>query len=354
MDDPTTTHFSAWPGTRCPRCDQVALADERVCARCGATLASGYTTPPASHHGPYRIDEVPQEVEAATRFARPLWMIGLFFFLSFGLYLFPWANRCWRFANASWALHGDPTRRRPLGRSLTFLIPFYGWFLAFYPLARDVSTAGDGEAIASPGVLTTIFSISVIGGRFLPDGLALLSLGGTLFCALTVQAQINRSCEMLVPGVIGKAKLGWQAVVGIVAGALLWVLVALALGGRFQIGTSSGVATLQFGQGMDTSTYSVTQKTDTFHPGDQIVWSAALDGRLDTTSVQRTVDREANGALLRLRSDQLTVHNPDITVLYEQNSITTLTAEGLVPGTYMVRFWRDTTVIAQGIFTMTN
>ena len=359
MDDATTTILPGWPGTRCLRCDQVALIDERVCARCGATLATGYTAPSTPHSGTYGIGTVPQEIEAVVRFARPLWMVGLLLVLSFGLYLLPWSCRCWRFANAGWSLRGDPTRRRPRLRSLTLLIPLYSWFRGFYRLASDVSTAGDGEAVASPGVLTTVCAISVISIRVLHGGLGLLVyLGGMLFCTLAVQAQINRSCELLVPGVTAKARLGWQAVVGIVIGVLLWLMLVLVLvlvlGGRLQRGTSTGVATLQFGQGIDTATYLVTPATNTFHLGDQIVWSADLNGRLGTTSVQRTVDREANGALLRLRTDQLTVHNPNITILYERSSIATLTAEGLVPGTYMVRFWRDTTVIAQGTFTMTN
>jgi hypothetical protein len=318
----------------CRWCGMGNAAENIQCRSCGRPL--GMSAP--------RVD--------SARHARPLWQLGLFVVLSFGLYLLPWSNRCWRFCNEAWAAAGVPTRRSPWGRSLTFLIPLCGWFYSFYRLAADVQDAAGDTGDIGPGALNAIFIGSWIAAKLLPGFWTALALLGVLGCILPIQAQINRFCERDMPGVTARRRLGWQAIVGIIVGVMFWV--AVVFGVTYLNRESTGIATLSFGHGVDTSAMAVEMSATRFGHNDHIVWMAHLNGRLGETQVLRTIDLQTGGALQRVATDKLTTDNADVANLYEENDMPNLASAPLDPGTYLVRFWRSGAVIAQGTFTLVN
>jgi streptogramin lyase len=292
-------------------------------------------------------------MDNSVRFVQPLWQTALFVTLSFGLYLLPWSNRCWRFCNAAWLARQEGTRRSPLGRSFTFLIPLYGWFYTFYRLAADIESAADIDAALAPGLLDTIFVGSWIAARALPFPWgAVLALGGLLTCVLTLQREVNHACEREQPGALAQKRLGWQAFVGIPLGLLLWVGFGCAVYQQYRV--SSGIAAIHFGHGIDPATLALVQPTSRFGSDDTIVWLAHLNARVGATTVHRTIDQRVGSRFVTVVSDDLTISDPNAQDLYEGEDQTSFSGAALTAGAYEVRFWRGTSVIAEGTFALSG
>jgi virginiamycin B lyase len=291
-------------------------------------------------------------LEDYQRFAQPLWQTALFFVLSFGFYLFPWAARCWRFVNAMSLANGLPLKRSAWGRPLTFLIPLYGWFYAFYRLAADVEAASDGFPGLPPGVLNAIVIASWIAGKLLPLPWALVGLVGAVTCVLVVQDQINKTCLTRTRGMVLQRPLSRWAYVGVPLGLCLWA--GLAFLYVEETRPSTGVAAMRFGHDIDPASMTLLQPATHFGVKDHIVWIAHLNGNLDETSVRRTIDRQTGEDPGPVADDILTVARGDVHTLYEANDLSTLTSTPLLPGTYLVRFWRGNRAIAQGSFMLTG
>ncbi len=287
------------------------------------------------------------------RFVQPPWQTALFVVLSFGLYLLPWSNRCWRFCNAAWQARQEGKRRSPLGRSLTFLIPLYGWFYTFYRLAADIESAADAESALGPGLLDAIFTGSWIAARALPFPWgAVLALGGLLTCVLTLQNGVNRACELGDPCVLARKRLGWQAFVGIPLGLLLWVGFGYLVYQQYRV--SSGIATVRFGHAIDPATLSLVQPASTFGSDDTIVWLVHLNGRVGAPSVHRTIDQKVGSRFVTVVADDLSISDPNAQYLYEGGDQAASSGATLAAGTYEVRFWRGASVIAEGTFTLSG
>lgn len=227
---------------------------------------------------------VTARIQDARRFAQPPWQTALFVVLSFGLYLLPWSNRCWHYCNAAWEASGQSTRRSPWRRSLTFLIPIYGWLYAYYRLATDVREMvdADAEAALEPGALDTIFAGSLLACKLLPIPWAAVGIVGLLTCVLTVQLEINRTCARMQPGVMAHTRLNRQALVGIPLGLLLWAGFGYLVIQQYKL--SSGVAALSFGHGLDSNGFTLLQPSSTFGSGDHVAWSVHLNGRIGEAS----------------------------------------------------------------------
>jgi virginiamycin B lyase len=111
---------------------------------------------------------------------------------------------------------------------------------------------------------------------------------------------------------------------------------------------------MRFGHGIDPTSMTLLQPTTRFGVGDHIVWLAHLNGNLDETSVRRTINRQTGEVPGPVADDILTVARGDVHTLYEANDLSTLATTPLLPGTYLVRFWRGNSVIAQGSFILTG
>ncbi|HWE61528.1 MAG TPA: zinc ribbon domain-containing protein [Chloroflexota bacterium] len=308
--------FPAQPLTICHHCGQQQPDDNVYCSRCGVPRAA------------LRIE--------AGRYALPLWQLGLFQVLSFTLYTVLWASRCYRFANAAWAAKDNPKRRSPWGRSLLLLVPIISYW-AYYRMAAEVREASQIDRGPGPGVLTLVLFVNALYGAGLivaerTTG-AMLAWYGLflfvpfLFATLPLQHQINRVCERAAPGVTTRRPLGWRGMLGILGGVVLWgaLVVRIVAVNR----ESSGVAVLQFGHDYNKAARAIIFPATTFTTRDTIAWAAFLNGRLGTTQLLRTFDRQTNGALQRVVVGDGALNNPNIKIFYEIHPVSYLLQAGV-------------------------
>jgi len=112
---------------------------------------------------------------------------------------------------------------------------------------------------------------------------------------------------------------------------------------------------IDFGAGLDADHKVVGART-TFAPGDGFTWRAHLSQKVGTTTVTRTIVRVgANGAETTLNSDTLPSSDPDVDYIYGNGSVSGLSGLGVrPPGTFTLRYWSGSTLLAQGTFTLTQ
>jgi len=339
-DPPSADGAATIERVPCPECGTTNAPGRPRCAYCGRALAAATIDP--------------------ARYARPLWQVGLFTVLSCGLYLFPWATRTARFIDAA---RGGGGRRGPaVRRALTLLIPLYV-FRAIYRLAadvRDIAQVPDGGP--DPGLVTWASVAAVLGGRFLPDGWALLAVPALLAVVLPVQRRINDHCERLDAGVTERRRLRARDYLGLAVGtvvtaSVLFLNVAPATALRLtgQLPTTTGPAAIAFGHHADDTTGRLTDAAAVFRPRDHIAWVVHLSAPIGASSLLRTIDQRGavGGALQRVSTTTVPVSDATLYSFYEDNDLTALGQdEPLTPGRYLLRYWRDGTVIAQGTFTV--
>jgi len=343
--DTSADTTGAAPGTDvtiCRFCGFRAQPDARFCLQCGHRFLG---TPPRD----------------IVRYARPLWQVGLFTMLSFSLYLFPMVARSARFAaEVEGRTYG---RGRAVWRSLGLLVPFFN-FRIVYKMAADVRDATPSpDDDLNPGMVTWAYAGALIVSRILPDGWALLVLPVLLAVVLPVQSRINSYCEYVEPGVTARRRIRPLGYVGVAAGTILAAFVLIAvispsilLQWTGQAPSYSGPAPITFGHGIDTANSKVLGVTTSFHQHDHLSLIVHLSAPLSTTSLLRTVDlRGHGGALQRVDTDTLPVPDPTLYNFYEDNNLSGWLQSGpLGSGGYLLRYWRQGTVISQGTFTVVS
>jgi hypothetical protein len=130
------------------------------------------------------------------------------------------------------------------------------------------------------------------------------------------------------------------------------VVILLAIWGLGLLPHSSvaGSGSISFGTGIDTSTLTVTGPTAVFAVGQKVGWVATLKEPANATTLTFVIARKlANGAEQTLYTWPTPVSNPTFQVLANTSDFSTVATE---PGDYLIRFLRDTTVLAEGTFTI--
>jgi hypothetical protein len=113
-----------------------------------------------------------------------------------------------------------------------------------------------------------------------------------------------------------------------------------------------GSGIVSFGASFDPGTLAIVQPTSTFKRTVTVIaWSAALNQAANASSVTWTIgSRARTGVETTLISEVIPLSNPQATMLADA---TDLAAElDRRPGTYVVRYLRGGTVLAQGSFTL--
>ena len=127
-------------------------------------------------------------------------------------------------------------------------------------------------------------------------------------------------------------------------------LAALLLGGCSIIG-SSGPAIISFGTKLDTTALTLLDSRSSFSAGDTFAYAVTLNEPAGATMLTETISRQQGSAQVVVYTETADVADPT----YDQfaNSVS---FDLLIPylgqtGTFVMRFLRDTTVLAQGTFT---
>jgi hypothetical protein len=130
------------------------------------------------------------------------------------------------------------------------------------------------------------------------------------------------------------------------------VVILLAIGGLRLLPQSSvaGSGKINFGTGIDTSTLAVTGPTAVFAPGEKVGWVATLSEAANATTLTFVLAKKMpGGAEQTLYSWPTPVSNPSFSILANTSDFSTIAKE---PGDYLIRFLRDTKVLAEGTFTI--
>ncbi len=112
---------------------------------------------------------------------------------------------------------------------------------------------------------------------------------------------------------------------------------------------------IDFGTSLDANHKIVGAQT-TFAPGDGFSWYAHLSQKTGTTVVTRTIVRVGpNGAETTVNSEAVPSSEPDVDYIYGSGSVSDLSGLGVTPpGTFTLRYWSGSTLLAKGTFTLTQ
>lgn len=166
-----------------------------------------------------------------------------------------------------------------------------------------------------------------------------------------------------VSGAVPIAKGGGQtakqfALSMLVGVALLTLLIAWQAGLFAHLGSStSGTpaprapGSITFGTTLDSGTLVVTGQSHTFRAGETIACAAALSQPAHATSLRFIIAKvAAGGAETALVSQDTPISNPDFQVIGNSIDLSPLLQGS---GSYVMRYYRDTTLLAEGTFTLT-
>lgn len=125
---------------------------------------------------------------------------------------------------------------------------------------------------------------------------------------------------------------------------------AVAIAGCGSSGQSVG--TIDFGTMYDSSTFAMLDAQNTFAAGDQFAWVAHLPGGAGATSVTLSISKDdGNGVEESVWRTSVAVANPADDALANTVPVTDIESLGATaPGSYIMRYFRGSTELAEGKF----
>jgi hypothetical protein len=107
---------------------------------------------------------------------------------------------------------------------------------------------------------------------------------------------------------------------------------------------------ISFGTGFDKATLAITGPKTTFRTTDTIAWSASLNDAANATTLHWVIAKVEAGNTEKLEIAQdVEISNPLFSVLANKAKLGTLLSG---KGTYVMRYLREATVLAEGRFTL--
>jgi hypothetical protein len=143
-------------------------------------------------------------------------------------------------------------------------------------------------------------------------------------------------------------------VAAIVGGGLVLLVVFYILNGVPGFHSSREVGSISFGSSINDSIELIEPKT-MFGPSDRFAMRAFLREPARAASLRWVVAKTtAAGSEWALIDQPWTISNPDFQIVGNEYAMSELAWWLDGPGTYVVRFYRDTTLLAEGRFELTE
>jgi hypothetical protein len=132
---------------------------------------------------------------------------------------------------------------------------------------------------------------------------------------------------------------------------IVLTLAFVACGGVTSSGTPvSNLGRIIFGTTWDRSSLTIISQQSSFKAGDQIAWRAELREPAKAAALRWVVSKKSGASETTVIDQSVSVGNPDFDVFGNQIELGAL-LDG--PGDYVMRYYRDTTLLAEGAFSLT-
>jgi virginiamycin B lyase len=294
-------------------------------------------------------DSYPLTETALARFYRPLWQVYLFTVLTGILYSLWLAARIWRMVAL---LEGDRTNvAHPRWRAVWMIIPIASQIT----LARMITRIRGLEGPLGPKPASSAWSIGLLSGvgfvlvRLLPFGWDLL--GFVVVSAALARVQAEANALLAGRGLLStpSGMLRPSGVIVCLAG------LSIAGYGLWNVYWPQGPVTISFGQGYDPATQQILEPTSHFGATGTIAWHLHRRQALGV-QLRRTIDLIAPAEEAKTFpevSTSVLLPTAGLGGVYERQDLSSwVLLHGLVAGTYRMRYYEGSTLIAQGTFTL--